>query len=100
MRFPGKINLDDTKTNVILNNTKNNELKNPNKKQTGQKLNESEFSSDSVLLYSKLTDKPCHITEIEKITNIPTQRLLTAITELELAEKIRSYSGRRYSLPR
>lgn len=100
MRFPGRINLDDTKTNVILNNTKNNELKNPNKKQTGQKLNESEFSSDSVLLYSKLTDKPCHITEIEKITNIPTQRLLTAITELELAEKIRSYSGRRYSLPR
>lgn len=92
-RFPGKINLDDEQTNVVLSPEPE-----PAKSEPAQ-LDEKEFSRDAVLLYSSLTDLPRHLSELERLTGIPAPRLLTAVTELELAEKIHSHSGRRYSLP-
>lgn len=57
------------------------------------------FSEDAAALYRALSDSPVHISELARKTGIPAPRLLTAVTELELADKIRSRSGRRYSLP-
>lgn len=57
------------------------------------------FSEDGDLLYRQLTKQPLHIAELEELTGLSTQRILTAITELELCGAITSYSGRRYSLP-
>lgn len=98
-RFPGKINLSDNKTNVILNpvDTVSDIYESVT---TAKSFCEDEFSADAVNLYAKLKNTPCHISELEQLTGIPTPRLLTAVTELELAEQICSHSGRRYSLPR
>jgi len=98
-RFPDKINLNDDKTNVILHSadTISNIF---DEGTTAEPLCEADFSADAVNLYSKLKNTPCHIFELEQLTGISTARLLTAVTELELAEKISSHSGRRYSLPR
>ncbi len=62
-------------------------------------LDKSLFSEDAAALYGVLTRLPCTITELSDSVQIPVSRLLTAVTELELADKIKSYSGRRYSLP-
>ena len=97
-RFPDKINLDDVSTNVVVHpdvilpdSRKSNAVAEP--------LNAVGFSSDAAVLYSNLTNVPCHISELARLTGIPIPNLLTAVTELELAEKIGSHSGRRYSLP-
>ncbi|MBE6829232.1 MAG: DNA-processing protein DprA, partial [Ruminococcaceae bacterium] len=92
-RFPGQIDFRDEETNVILSPEPE-----PVRPEAGP-LDEKEFSEDAVLLYSSLTDSPKHLSELERLTGISAPRLLTAVTELELAEKIRSHSGRRYSLP-
>ncbi|WP_444640929.1 DNA-processing protein DprA [Caproiciproducens sp. R1] len=92
-RFPGQIDFRDEETNVIFS---------PEPKPVRPEavpLDEKEFSEDAVLLYSSLADSPKHLSELERLTGISAPRLLTAVTELELAEKIRSHSGRRYSLP-
>ncbi len=98
-RFPDKINLNDTSTNVIFHDNKiTSDI--CEDKAVFKSLNAADFSADAAVLYSKLTNVPCHIAELEHLSGIPTPRLLTAVTELELAEKISSHSGRRYSLPR
>lgn len=63
-----------------------------------QQLNPTEFSADAVKLYAKLTPTPRHISELEQMSGLTAQQTLSAITELELAEKICSQSGRRYCL--
>ena len=57
------------------------------------------LSDDGTLLYNKLTSEPLHTSQLEELTGLSTQRLLIAITELELCSAISSHSGRRYSLP-
>ena len=95
-RFPDKINLNDIGANVILPDPTNPEPEaaRPNTVKLPENL-----SKDAASLYAALTKEPCHISDLEKQTGIPTPRLLTAVTELELSDCIRSYSGRRYSLP-
>lgn len=63
-----------------------------------QQLNPAEFSADAVKLYAQLTTAPRHISELEQMSGLTAQQTLSAITELELAEKICSQSGRRYCL--
>nr|WP_319488298.1 DNA-processing protein DprA [uncultured Caproiciproducens sp.] len=95
-RFPGQINLNDEETNVILCP----DMIPVQAKTAEEPLEKAAFSSDAALLYSCLTNASRHISELERLTGISTPRILTAVTELELAEKIHSHSGRRYSLPR
>lgn len=96
--FPDKISLEDASTNVIVHPVE--VLPEPLKSATpAEPLNPADFTSDAVALYSKLTGAPCHISELARLTGILIPNLLTAVTELELAEKISSHSGRRYSLP-
>lgn len=57
----------------------------------------SGLSADAVSLCHALGPTPLHLSALAQRTGIPTPRLLTAVTELELAEKIHSHSGRRYS---
>jgi predicted Rossmann fold nucleotide-binding protein DprA/Smf involved in DNA uptake len=92
--------LDDADTNVIFD--LNDPIPNSSKSNIAAKsldFNPADFSSDAVALYSKLSNLPCHISNLARLTNIPIAHLLTAVTELELAEKISAHSGRRYSLP-
>lgn len=96
-RFPGKINLNDSSTNVIFHEPIT--LDYDEGKTVSKPLNTADFSADAAILYSNLANAPCHISQLEHLTGFPTPRLLTAVTELELAEKIQSHSGRRYSLP-
>lgn len=97
--FLDKILLDGGKTNAIIedNNT-------PQQNQTQQSKadfsNDVNLSSDAKVLYAYLTNKPCHISVIGEKTKLSASRLLSAITELELAGAVKSYSGGRYSLPR
>ena len=97
-RFPNQIDLNDSSTNVIINDIIPSD--GDEREITAKPLNTADFSADAVILYSKLESTPRHISELEHLASIPTPRLLTALTELELAEKIRSHSGRRYSLLR
>ncbi|WP_312693009.1 DNA-processing protein DprA [Caproiciproducens sp.] len=94
-RFPGQIDLNDADTNVILSPEPVPEAE----AAAADVLDAAGFSEDAALLYSCLAGTPRHISELERRTGIPTPRILTAVTELELAGKIRSHSGRRYSLP-
>ena len=98
-RFPGKIDLDDSRENVFVTE----EPVSPESEegqQPPEPLSAADFSSDAVALHGVLGQVPRHISELAALTKIPVPRLLTAITELELADQIRSFSGRRYSLPR
>jgi DNA processing protein len=94
-----KFFLDDTKTNVIIE--ENSAKSGPsleNKKRAVP--NEDKFSRDAQILLSSLTDRPRPIAELAEMTRIPAARLLSAVTELELEGAIESHSGRRYSLRR
>ncbi|MCI1964822.1 MAG: DNA-processing protein DprA [Oscillospiraceae bacterium] len=94
-----KFFLDDTKTNVIIeeNGTKiSSSLENKKQKIPGA----DHFSQDAQILLSSLTDRPRPIAELAEQTQVPVARLLSAVTELELEGAIRSHSGRRYSLKR
>jgi DNA processing protein len=96
--FFDKISLDDIGTNVLFHDEPLSQVSVSGS--AAESLDPNEFSSDAAVLYAKLTDSPRHITELAGQTAISVPRLLTAVTELELAEKISSHSGRRYSLPR
>ncbi|WP_411677744.1 DNA-processing protein DprA [Caproicibacter sp.] len=94
-----KFFLDDTKTNVIIeeNGAKCGSFK-EDKKQT--EICADKFSPDAQILLSSLTNRPRQIAELSESTQIPVARLLSAVTELELEGAIESHSGRRYSLRR
>lgn len=96
-RFADKISLEDSSANVVENPEPENSQE-PD--ETVQPLNPEDFSPEAIALYSGLEKSPRHISELARLTGIPIKNLLTAVTELELAGKISSHSGRRYSLPR
>lgn len=98
-RFPGKINLDVENSDVII---EDNDVEGSGKPDGPPQaiLSAEDFSPDAQKLYSCLSPEPRHLAELEKQAGIPTARLLTAVTELELEGRIVSHSGRRYSLPR
>lgn len=98
-RFPEKFKLDVEISDVIIEENERENPGEPNGLPQNEDLPEN-FSPDARKLYSCLSAEPLHFTALEKLTGLPTARLLTAITELELEEKISSRSGRRYSLPR
>lgn len=94
-----KIFLDDTKTNVIIEeNSANGNSSVENSKRVMPCADK--FSPEAQILLSSLTNIPRPISELSEITKLPAARLLSAITELELEGAIESHSGRRYSLPR
>lgn len=95
-RFSDKISLNDVGTNVIVRSEPAKTV--PAEDAVAKPLNPGDFSADAIALYSELTALPRHISELADRTGIPVPRLLTAVTELELSEKISSHSGRRYSL--
>lgn len=94
-----KFFLDDTKTNVII---EENSVKSDSSLEYKKQVisGGDKFSPDAQILLSSLTDRPQPIAELAEKTRIPAARLLSAITELELESAIESHSGRRYSLRR
>lgn len=94
-----KFFLDDTKTNVIIEeNDAKISSQEEDKEQNLPCMDK--VSPDAQILLSSLSDRPRQIAELAEIAKIPTARLLSAVTELELEGLIESYSGRRYSLKR
>ncbi len=56
------------------------------------------FSSEAQLVWEHLEGEPKAIARLEEETGLPSHRLLSALTELELAGRAASYSGRRYGI--
>lgn len=54
------------------------------------------FSVDAKTVYHALGKTPLAIGELSAATGLPVPRLLAALTELEMEQKIQSYAGRRY----
>mgnify|MGYP000932863242 FL=1 len=95
-RFLGKILLDGVETNAII---KDKDIDIPKKPHEENHTHKPEnLSDDAERIYSVLSKEPAHISNIEAETGLPVQCLLAALTELELAGVVRSYSGRRYGL--
>lgn len=92
--FQNTIRVDDGTENILVKQ----DLVPHDKKREPEPLADS-FSADAVQLYKHLTEKPVPVGQLGVLTKIPAQRLLAAVTELELADKICAYSGKRYSLP-
>lgn len=57
------------------------------------------LSTEARTVYGALTTEPTQFSSLEQRTGLSIPQLMAALTELELAEIIQSYSGRRYSLP-
>jgi len=94
-RFPNKIQLADTHSSVAASVVPKEE----NKLSSQPKpLNPANFSQQAIALYAQLSTVPRHISELEQLSGLSAPQTLSAITELELAEKICSQSGRRYCL--
>ena len=93
-RFAGKFLLDDTKTNVIINDSGNSARESPQAPEPAEDL-----SPDARAVYGCLGNEPRHISELERVTGFSARRVLAAVTELELSGSVHSFSGRRYSLP-
>lgn len=97
-RFPEKIVLDGGKTNVMIEDT---DIPPENRAEPAAARPAPEgLSGDACALYGCLTAFPRHLSELGAQTGLNPARLLAAVTELELAGAVQSYSGRRYSLPR
>jgi DNA processing protein len=71
----------------------------PQKEYTKKTNEDFGLSDDAKKLLTSLTAQSRTLPELSEQTGIPVQRLLTAVTELELSGKIEAKSGRRYSLP-
>jgi len=56
------------------------------------------LSKDTKMLFLAMTKEPQHISVLEEKTGFTSAKILGLITELELLDKVKSYSGRRYSL--
>lgn len=97
-RFPGKFRLDDLSASVVIRRPPVPAA--PEETFAPEPLDASGFSADAAALYGALSGEPRPLPELSAAAGIPFSRFLSAVTELELAGKIRSYSGRRYSLPR
>ena len=61
-------------------------------------LPEGAFSPAAAAVYRALTEQPRPMDEIAAASGLPVPELFAAVTELELAGRIRQHSGRRYSL--
>ena len=96
-RFPEKIYLDDGKTNDMIKD--NGMVPEKQESETGMP-DLSSLSEDAQAVFHTLSPKPCHLSEIEAKTKLSAPRLMAAVTELELACAVQTYSGGRYSLPR
>lgn len=100
-RFPGKVFLHQFSAYVPVPEIQIQESKPVNEhieNKPIQPLNSRDFSEQAIALYEKLSEEPRHISELEQLTGLSAPQMLTAITELELAGKISSQSGRRYCL--
>ncbi len=60
---------------------------------------EEPLSDDGALLLSRLSCEPLHVEQLEALTGLPSQRILAAVTELELCGAVVSYPGGYYSRP-
>lgn len=114
-RFPGKFHLDDMKTNVIIEDSGGSGPNTPGEpEQSGtaeartaepprprkdEPESETALSPDARAVRGCLNEAPRHISDLERLTGLPARRVLAAVTELELSGCVRSFSGRRYSLP-
>lgn len=96
-RFSEKIFLDVSKTDAMIEEMDSREIL-PRPKRT--KTAPEGVSPDAVRFYGSLSKEPRHISELARDTGIPAARLLSVVTELELAGAVTSHPGRRYSLPR
>ncbi|HAH79201.1 MAG TPA: DNA-protecting protein DprA [Ruminococcaceae bacterium] len=94
-RFSEKIGLDGRNSDAII-------------KDNGGRAEEArpadgeaeDLSEDARALLARLTRAPQGLSDLTAGTGLSAARALSAVTELELAGAVRSYSGRRYSLPR
>ncbi|WP_457941855.1 DNA-processing protein DprA [Caproiciproducens sp. LBM24188] len=98
-RFPGLLNEEDAGINVVVSKAPVSEQPHPGLKPNRELPDESTFSAEAVSLYYALSGVPQHITALAAQAGLSIPVLFRAVTELELAGKIQSYSGRRYSLP-
>lgn len=97
-RFFNKILLDGGETNAIIeDNGASKQI--PADEPKTDFLKDEALSDDAKKFYTCLTKAPRHISEIGEKTGLPAPRLLSAVTELELAGAVKSFSGGRYSLP-
>lgn len=94
--FSEKILLDGGKTNDMI---KDNGMF-PEAQDQGPIAGGDDFSEDARLVRAALTKVPVSFSELGAKTNLPPQRLLSAVTELELEGAVKTYSGGRCSLPR
>lgn len=98
-RFSDKVFLDGGGTNAIIED--NGAAKqNREEKDESDSFNLDDLTDDAKKLYGCLAKAPHHISEIGEKAGLPAPRLLSAITELELADAVKSFSGGRYCLPR
>lgn len=93
-RFSEKIFLDGGKTHDMI---KDNGML-PQERNAAESAVDA-CSGDAKQVFAALTEKPVPLSELGSKTKLPPQRLLPAITELELEGAIKTYSGGRYSLP-
>lgn len=89
-RYPGKFHLDDKQINVIIEGIKTND--------TAEKKPLRGASSNAQKLFSYITDKPEHISKLCKLSGLNVAEAFSAVTELEIADAIKSYPGNRYSI--
>lgn len=57
-----------------------------------------ELSENSKAVYRFLREEPLHISELALYTGLTPSQILTAVTELELLDRIEAFSGQRYAL--
>ena len=64
-----------------------------------QRVKGTAFSRRSIAAQQIINRTCVHIEQLEELTGLSAQRILIAVTELELCDAIFLSSGRRYSLP-
>jgi DNA processing protein len=90
-QYPGKFNLDDTQINVIIKGSNTETAPAPEASLEG-------LSDDAKRLFPFMTDEPEHVSKLCKLSGLRIAQALSAVTELEIAGKVKSYPGSRYSI--
>jgi DNA processing protein len=97
-RWPGKLRRDGAREvpKVLGYQERQAEKQPPKKAPEILKLSDAELTDDQILILQTLTEEPMQVDDLIEATQIPTRRVLSALTMLEIDNYVLQSSGKHY----
>ncbi len=99
-RFPGKLHAEDSWKKADIPDEPEETVKIPEPELPAYQLadNPLNLNDDQIAILRAVPQEPIYVDELIELTGIPTRRVLSAMTILEIENLVHQHSGKRYSL--